>query len=62
MGTDGGGAALTAVPADGFGCSSSFTIDCLFFSLCSSSSSSAISTSRRLRRELVELEVEPDAA
>jgi len=39
---------------------SSGTVDCLF-ALCSSSASSAISISRRLRRELVEDDVDPDA-
>lgn len=39
---------------------SSGTVDCLFV-LLSSSASSAISISRRLRSELVEEEVDPDA-
>jgi len=42
--------------------SSSLTIDCLFLSLSSSSSSSAISISRRRRNELVDEDVEPEAA
>lgn len=39
---------------------SSRTVDCLF-ARCSSSASSAISISRRLRRELVEDDVDPEA-
>lgn len=41
---------------------SSWTIDCLLLALCSSSSSSAISIKRLRRKELVDDEVEPDAA
>jgi hypothetical protein len=37
------------------------TVDCRFFSLCSSSSSSAISIKRLRRSELVEEDVEPEA-
>ena len=42
--------------------SSSFTVDCLFLSRSSSSSSSVISTNRLRRSELVDEDVEPDAA
>jgi rRNA processing protein Krr1/Pno1 len=44
------------------GRSSSFTVDCRFLSLLSSSSSSAISINLRRRSELVEEEVDPEAA
>ena len=42
--------------------SSSLTIDCLLLALCSSSSSSAISINRLRRSELVEEDVDPEAA
>ena len=41
---------------------SSWTMDCLLVARCSSSSSSAISINLRLRRELVDDEVDPEAA
>lgn len=44
------------------GLSSSLTVDCRFRSRCSSSSSSAISINRLRRSELVDDEVEPEAA
>ena len=63
-GSNGVGSEMTSSPSrpGALDWSSSFTIDCLFLSLSSSSSSSAISTNRRRRNELVEEDVEPDAA
>lgn len=58
MGTGG----LFSGPSDDVGRSSSLTVDCRFLSLSPSSSSSAISINRLRRSELVEEEVDPEAA
>jgi hypothetical protein len=60
--TDHGAVAVSFCPSDDLGRSSSLTTDCLFRSLSPSSSSSAISIKRLRRSELVEEDVEPDAA
>jgi hypothetical protein len=65
-GVDAGERAVTGLPSsspsDDVGRSSSLTVDCRFRSLSPSSSSSAISINRRRRSELVEEDVDPEAA
>jgi len=54
--------ALSSGPSLDIGRSSSLTVDCRFLSLSPSSSSSAISISLLRRKELVDEEVDPEAA